>query len=161
MSAQHTVADGFVTVQVPDGWEVAEDPAQGIELVAVAPEDGGLFRANLVLAVADVAMSFADWQKGTDVYLSRELRDHLILDLEKLSVGEPRQHPAGRRLATYATVENESVTMQQWSALVDGRGVTLTATCGTLAFAATTQLEEAAASLRVGGLPLVGRSVAQ
>ena len=145
---QESVADGFVTISVPAAWETVRDPYPGVELVVVEPEQGGLFRANLVLAVADVTMSFADWQKGTDVYLAKELRDYVLLDLEKLSVGG---HPGGRRLATYATAANQSVTMEQWTTLVDGRGVTLTASTGTLTYANHSSLmAEIVASLRVG-----------
>ena len=122
------LAGGFVSVEVPDGWEQAPDPYPGIELVVVEPEQEGLFRANLVVTVTDVAMSFGDWQKGTDVFLAGELHDYLLLDLERMPVGG---HPGARRLATHATAENQSVTVQQWMTLVGGRGVTLSASCGT------------------------------
>ena len=143
-----SVADGFVTVSVPSAWETVRGAYPGVELVVVEPEQRGLFRANLVLAVADVAMGFADWQKGTDMYLAKELRDYVLLDLEKLPVGG---HPGGRRLATYATSENQSVTMEQWTTLVDGRGVTLTASTGTLTYAHHSFLiADVVASLHVG-----------
>ncbi len=141
------LAGGFVSVEVPDGWEQVSDPYPGIELVVVEPEQEGLFRANLVVTVTDVAMSFGDWQKGTDVFLAGELHDYLLLDLERMPVGG---HPGARRLATYATAENQSVTVQQWMTLLDGRGVTLSASCGTLAFATTgAQLERSARHLRI------------
>lgn len=78
------LAGGFVSVDVPDGWEQASDPYPGTELVVVEPEQEGLFRANLVITVTDVAMSFGDWQKGTDVFLAGELHDYLLLDLERM-----------------------------------------------------------------------------
>lgn len=141
------LAGGFVSVDVPDGWEQASDPYPGIELVVVEPEQDGLFRANLVVTVTDVAMSFGDWQKGTDVFLAGELHDYLLLDLERMPVGG---HPGARRLATHATAENQSVTVQQWMTLINGRGVTLSASCGTLAFAtAGVELERSAHSLRI------------
>lgn len=56
----HQLAAGFVPVQVPDGWEQVSDPSPGIELVVVEPEQEGLFRANFVITVTDVAISFAD-----------------------------------------------------------------------------------------------------
>lgn len=141
------VAEGFVSVDVPDGWEQVGDPYPGVELIVVEPEQDGLFRANLVLTVTEVEMSFADWQKGTDVFLAGELHDYLLLDLERVPVGG---QPGARRLATYATAENQSVTVQQWMTLVEGRGVTLNASCGTLAFAMSgSALESVATSLRI------------
>lgn len=146
------LADGFVSVAVPAAWHVTRSPQEGIELIAVEPEaepdQEGLFRANLVLTVAPIEMTFAEWQTGTDVILAESFADYLLLDLEKPTVGG---HPGGRRLATYATKENESVTMQQWATLVDGRGVTLTATSSTVTHATHAALvAQVVASLEVG-----------
>lgn len=141
------LAGGFVTVDVPGGWEQVRDAYPGVELAVVEPEQQGLFRANLVVTVADVEMSFGDWQKGTDVFLASQLHDYLLLDLERMPVGG---HPGARRLATHASDDNQSVTVQQWMTLVGGRAVTLSASCATLAFAgAGAELERSAQSLRI------------
>ncbi|MDN5796650.1 MAG: hypothetical protein L0H79_12955 [Intrasporangium sp.] len=145
------VAGGFVRLSAPTHWQTVTEPYPGVGLVVAEPDRDGLFRANLVLAVTEVTMSFADWQKGTDAYLARQQRDYLLLDLEKLPVGG---HPGGRRLATYATAENQSVTMEQWTTLVDGRGVTLTVSTGTLAYALHAgRVAGIVASLRIGAGP--------
>ncbi|MEW1953097.1 hypothetical protein [Terrabacter sp. NPDC080008] len=134
---REVVADGAVSLLVPDAWETVHHPHDGVELVVVEPEQDGLFRANLVLTVTDVAMSLRDWQVGTESYLAAHLADYVPLDAELLAVGG---QPGLRRLATYATEDNRSVTVEQRSTLVDKTGVTLTATTSTLAWAAQSQL---------------------
>lgn len=134
---REVVADGSVSVLVPDAWETVHRPADGVELVVVEPEQEGLFRANLVLTVTEVAMSLGDWQVGTESYLAAHLADYVPLDAERLDVGG---HPGLRRLATYATDDNRSVTVEQRATLVDGLGVTLTATTSTLAWSAQGEL---------------------
>lgn len=134
---REVVADGAVSLLVPDAWETVHHPHDGVELVVVEPEQDGLFRANLVLTVTDVAMSLRDWQVGTESNLAAHLADYVPLDAELLAVGG---QPGLRRLATYATEDNRSVTVEQRSTLVDKTGVTLTATTSTLAWAAQSQL---------------------
>jgi len=134
---REVVADGAVSLLVPDAWETVRHPHDGVELVSVEPEQEGLFRANLVLTVTDVAMSLRDWQIGTESYLAAHLADYVPLDAERVAVGG---QPGLRRLATYATEDNRSVTVEQRSTVVDGVGVTLTATTSTLAWAAQAEL---------------------
>lgn len=42
-------------VQVPNGWIVADDPPDGLALVALAPESDAPVRANLVVTISDRA----------------------------------------------------------------------------------------------------------
>jgi len=134
---REVVAGGAVSLLVPDAWETVHHPHDGVELVVVEPEQEGLFRANLVLTVTDVSLSLRDWQVGTESYLAAHLADYVPLDAERLTVGG---QPGLRRLATYATDDNRSVTVEQRATVVGGTGVTLTATTSTLAWAAQGEL---------------------
>ncbi len=118
---------------VPADWEIRLDPAEGTAYAVLeAPReiDGHpAFRANLVATVGTTGgLGFRDWQAGTDELLPRVLADYQLIDLEKLTID---RHPGGRRLAHHASEEAGPLTMEQWFALVDGTGYTLTATVDT------------------------------
>lgn len=125
-------AEMTVPLVVPDGWEPLPDPPEGIDWVAREPGDPSAsdqFRANLVLTVLPTGgLGFRDWQAGTDELLPRVLDDYLLVDLERIEVDGV---PGGRRLAHHAGPGGEALTMEQWFALVDGTGHTLTATVET------------------------------
>lgn len=84
-------------------------------------------------AMINASISVRDWQAGTDELLTGQLTGHQLIDLEKLEVGGLL---GGRRLAQHIMLAADEtgedaavpVTMEQWSALVDGTGYTLTAT---------------------------------
>jgi hypothetical protein len=113
----------------PTGWEVVTDEENDSTVIALEPPrqvDGrAAFRANLVFTAVRTGLDFRQWQVNTDILLSDVLTDFLLLDLEKLEVGG---HQGGRRLARHVAADGVDVTMEQWFALVDGMGFTITAT---------------------------------
>lgn len=142
--------DGLFSVAFPPGWEVAWRPTDGVALVALEPELVSPLRANLVVTLSDVPMSFAEWQKGTDVLLPRTLEQYDLIDLQRLELAGA---PAGRRLAHH-TVDGNAATMEQWSILQDGRGYTLTFTVPTMRYGFMVEgLRVIAASFRPGPTP--------
>ncbi|WP_250445793.1 DUF1795 domain-containing protein [Actinotalea sp. C106] len=138
-------ADGRLSLEVPPGWEVVEAPSPGVALVVVEPQDGTEFRSNLVLTVGELppTMTFRDWQAGNDELLGSSLQEYLLVDLEHTEVGGL---PAVRRLAHHTAPPDLPVTLQQWAVLVDGQGVTLSATTTDLGFGRLAPVFE-----RVGG----------
>lgn len=125
-----TTTDGAVSLTVPAPWQVRRD-VEGIPLMAT--EDGPTFRTNAVLTYSALpeGMSFDDWQRLNDQALPASLTDFLLLDLERLPVAG---RDGARRLAHHAGEEQESLTMEQWMAVVGDTGVTLTLTCDTLRY---------------------------
>src|SRR5206468_177335 len=61
--------------------------------------------------------------------------DYLLLDLERLPVAGL---PGGRRLARHVSPEGVDLTMEQWFVLVDGAGITVTATVDSWRYDAVT-----------------------
>lgn len=133
-------------LSVPTGWEVfsggpgevahavgaaLEPPREGAEAAAPA----AAFRANLVLAVVPTRLDFRQWQVNTDLLLPQVLHDYLLLDLERLPVAGL---PGGRRLARHVSPEGVDLTMEQWFVLVDGAGITVTATVDSWRYDAVT-----------------------
>ena len=116
----------------PDGWEVLVDERAQTAAALEPARDAGAFRANLVLTVVPTALDFRGWQRNTDLLLPRVLHDYLLLDLERVQVAG---RPGGRRLARHLAPDGTDVTMEQWFALVDGAGVTLTGTVDTWRYA--------------------------
>ena len=111
--------------RAPTGWDVLPMKPPD-RLIVVEPEGLEGFRANLVLTVMDNGgISFRDWQAGTDELLPQQLQSYQLLDLERIELGG---HPGGRRLAQHVVSGPTPVTMEQWFALVGGRGYTLTGT---------------------------------
>lgn len=125
-----------VALPLPEEWEVLGTPPEGTALVAVEPPEGDRFRTNVVVTVDDVGpMSLRDWQAGNDRLLPNALRGYVLIDLELLPVDG---HDGVRRLAHH-TVEPvtgglQAVTMEQWAAVVEGTGYTVTVTAATLRF---------------------------
>lgn len=130
---EHRDAAGRFVLSLPADWQLADTPGPAIPLVAAEPEVGrGEIRANVVVTVDAVTMGFKDWQLGNDQLLPGALREYHLLDLERLSVSG---HEGVRRLATH-TVQDRSVTMEQWAGLVDEQGWTVTFTVPTMRYAA-------------------------
>lgn len=128
----HDPAGRFV-LSLPAAWRLADPPGPAIPLVAAEPEVAeGAFRANVVVTLDAVTMSFEDWQLGNDQLLARAMREYQLLDLERLTVSG---HEGVRRLATH-TVDGRSVTMEQWAGLVGHDGWTVTFTVPTTRYAA-------------------------
>ena len=130
---EHRDAAGRFVLSLPSDWQLADPPGPAVPLVAAEPEptDGG-FRANVVVTLDAVTMGFEDWQLGNDQLLAGALREYQLLDLERLPVSG---HEGVRRLATH-TVQDRSVTMEQWAGLVGQHGWTLTFTVPTMRYAA-------------------------
>jgi hypothetical protein len=120
-------------LSLPADWQLADPPGPAVPLVAAEPEVAlGEFRANVVVTVDAAAMGFKDWQLGNDQLLPGALREYQLLDLESLTVSG---HEGVRRLATH-TVQDRSVTMEQWAGLVGQQGWTVTFTVPTMRYAA-------------------------
>jgi len=133
MTTLVSVANGGIGLVVPADWETTLDGAPGIPVAAMAPPTPTPFRTNVVVTVGDVpaAMTSREWQAGTDLLLTESLEQYQLLDLEHVTVAGLE---AVRRLAHHVTDEGIAVTMQQWAVLVEGHGVTLTATVPTVDF---------------------------
>ena len=123
-------AAGF-TLPLPEAWERLEGPSPGIALVAMEPEQGGRFRANVVVTVEELTetLDLEGWQASSDEHLSSALDGYLLLDRERTALNG---HDAIRRLAHHARPETGSITMEQWAMVVGRMGVTLTASTSTL-----------------------------
>ncbi|MGH8867256.1 MAG: hypothetical protein ACRDYU_04585 [Actinomycetes bacterium] len=124
---------GFA-VSLPEGWDHVDDPQPGVALVALEPDRGTGFRANLVVTVDEVpdGVDLAGWQAGCDELLARTLVDYLLLDLH--TVSNERGPAAVHRLAHHLVNDAEAVTMAQWAVLRGRTGLTLTASAATLAY---------------------------
>ena len=126
-------AAGGFALPLPDDWERLEGPSPGISLVALEPERGERFRANLVVTVEELAggLDLEGWQASTDEHLPGALHGYLLLDREWT---ELNGRPVIRRLAHHARPETGSITMEQWALVVERRGLTLTASASTLEY---------------------------
>jgi hypothetical protein len=119
---------------VPDDWECVEDPQPGVALVALEPDSGAGFRANLVVTVDALpeGEDLVTWQAGSDALMARDLDDYVLLHLD---LPEPDgSAPFVHRLAHHAVGGTEAVTMRQWAIARGRTGVTLTASVTTLAY---------------------------
>lgn len=115
---------------VPEGWEVVEpgtgEVAEAVVTALEPPRQAPVgFRANLVLSVVGTGLDFRQWQVNTDIMLPQALTDFVLLDLERLEVAG---HPGGRRLARHVGPDGTDLTLEQWFTLVDGAGITVSAT---------------------------------
>lgn len=121
---------GF-TLPLPEAWERLEGPSPGIALVALEPERGGRFRANVVVTVEELAdgLDLEGWQASTDGHLPTALDGYLLLDRERTALNG---RDVIRRLAHHARPETGSITMEQWALAVGRVGLTLTASTSTL-----------------------------
>lgn len=135
--------------EVPTGWEVLGESEQADDLIALEPDTGAGFRANLVLTVVDNdGLDFAQWQDLTEQGLPAVLADYLLLDRGRATVAA---HEGGRRLAHHAAPDGTPVTMAQWFTAAGAYGHTLTATVPDLRYAELADLfDEVAGSWRLG-----------
>jgi hypothetical protein len=125
----HRHPAGFC-VPMPRGWEVAVDPRPDIALLAVAPDAGDGFRANVVVTLEELGgWSLRDWQDGTGMMLAASLRDYVLLDLERL---DHRPGMPGLRRLCHHVASGAAVTLEQWCHVWDGCGLTVSATSPSL-----------------------------
>ncbi|MGQ0630723.1 MAG: hypothetical protein ACT4P1_06740 [Sporichthyaceae bacterium] len=119
------------SLPIPPGWEIHGEPRVTLPVLMTAPDDGGGEgpQANILVTVSELpaAMTFRDWQLGTDQLLGQTLDEYLLLDLEHVSLGG---HPGVRRLGCH-NAGGRAVTMEQWAAAVGTRGLAVTATVST------------------------------
>lgn len=112
-------------------WEATED-VPGCALVAVEPERGPHFRANVVVTVeeAGAAGDLEEWVDRQVEGLRRSLVRPWLLDRETTEVGG---RPAVRVLAHHYVSEH-AVTLEQWTLLAGDHSLVLTASCDTLEY---------------------------
>lgn len=133
------VATAGYSIEVPPDLVHDVEPAEGLSLVAVA---AGLritgFAPNHVITLDNAPdaddgrpATLRDWQVAVDLVHEESLDGYCLIDIEQLEIGG---HPGMRRLASYASAEGRSLTMQQWCTIVDHRAYTLTSTVATLDF---------------------------
>jgi hypothetical protein len=149
MTTMQRVTAGNVGVAVPEDWEARLDVLAGVPFVAIAPSTPVPFRSSAVVTVGDVleAMTFREWQAGTDEILPTSLQSYQLLDMEPVTVSGLK---GVRRLAHHVTPDGVGVTMQQWAVLTEGHGVTLTVTVPTAELGALTEIvDEIGRSLSV------------
>ena len=117
-------------MRCPGAWTQLPTDVEGLALLAVAdtgPESG--FRPTVVISRSRVgALTLADWEAGTESILAERLTGYLLLDA---GPGDLAGLAASYRLATYANDARSELTAQQWSAIADGQGLSLTVTCAT------------------------------
>jgi hypothetical protein len=130
MEYRHPAA-GF-TLPLPEGWERVDD-TPGVALVAVQPERGGWFRANVVVTIEQLAAgtTFAEWTEAADEPVREALHRYMRIDDEMFEVD---RRAVRRTLAHHTTEDNHAVTMEQWALAENGCGYTLTASAGTLGY---------------------------
>jgi len=113
----------------PAGWEVGPQTAHDSTMLALEPARpmvlGPGFRASLVFTAVPTELDFRQWQVNSDLLLPKVLSDYVLLDLERLQVAGCS---GGRRLARHVGPGGVDLTMEQWFLLVDGVGITVTAT---------------------------------
>jgi hypothetical protein len=138
MIVRYRHPSGF-SLPLPAEWERVEDPAPGIALIAVEPEHGGAFRANLVVTVEPVppGLDLDAWQARAEERQAAVLRGYVILDRERL---ELQGRAAVRRLVHHAREDVGSITLEEWAVADEGRGITLSASAGTLEYDALAAL---------------------
>ncbi len=141
--------DGLVHVSLPEDWSLLESGRAGAPLIAAEPDRGSDVRANVVVTRDDVsAMTFEQWQLGTDEALPRTLAEYQLLDLERLTVDG---HPAVRRLAHHTLEGSVAATVDQWAVLVGTDGYTVTFTLPTTRYAPMAAgLDAIGATIRFG-----------
>lgn len=135
---------GF-TLPLPPWWELREDVDQKVAMIAVEPDAGTGFRANVVVTVDEVpeGASLSDWQELNDRVSVEVMTDYLLIDEETFRhAGRTFQ----RRLAHHTVDETIPVTIQQWSTLAGGSGYTLTGSATTLTFSQTAGMFAAVAA---------------
>lgn len=137
----------------PAAWSMVDPATLGAPAVVAAalePEHGG-FRASAVLtATAQADLTFADWQNRTDEELPTLLQDYRLVDLQHVEVAG---RPGGRRLAHHVAHGGTCVVLEQWSAVADGVGWSLTWTVDVLRYAEVHDLARASLErLRIGSV---------
>jgi hypothetical protein len=124
------LAVGTLSLDLPPGWQLVDEPPAAVALLAVAPGGSSAVRPNVVVTVDDVSGldGLRDWQEGSDRLMAGALTGYHLLDLERLTLAGV---DGVRRLAHHVTGDATSVTLEQWAFVLAGQGVTLTGTGGT------------------------------
>jgi hypothetical protein len=146
---EHRHPEHRTAISLPPTWTVRLDEPEGVALLGIETEtDPWGFRTNLVITVEnlDRGTNLHSWQAGATKLLPEALTDFLLLDLQPANVGEC---PGLRRLAHH-DADGRAVTMEQWATIDGDRGLTLTASVSTLAYAGLAgQLAAIAGTFRV------------
>ncbi|MFD5734665.1 hypothetical protein ACFWIY_17805 [Streptomyces sioyaensis] len=119
-------------IALPEHWEKVESPGPPVALIAVEPQDGKAFRANVVVTAEDV-QDAQQWQQTVDQALEDHLHDYLLLDEEPAGTGT-------RRLFHHMLPEAGAITAEQWSWTAVHRGFTVTASAATFDYDAKADL---------------------
>ncbi|MCX6399066.1 MAG: hypothetical protein NTX33_03925 [Propionibacteriales bacterium] len=138
-----------ITVAVPRHWASRKDPEHGIVVAARAralPASG--FAPEIVLRTVPVDAELAAWRADALAALSRQLDDFDLEDADEFDLAE--QPVAYRRFAhRFGAVD---VLCDQWAWVVDGTGVTLTASVARAEYADYCDLfEDVAATVEISG----------
>ncbi len=126
-------ARGF-SLLVPIGWEQVVDLRADTAFVAVEPDRGAGFRANLVVTIEELPseLNLIAWQAMAEPMLQRVLGDYLLIDLEHLD--DNPDDPAIRRLMHHVVEESGPITAEEWSSARGAMGYTLTCSISTPAY---------------------------
>lgn len=136
---------------LPAEWERVEDSQPGVPLIAVEPDHGLGFRANVVVTVEQLPEGYdlETWQAASEQLLPQQLHEYLLIDSERVEIAG---YSALRRLAHHAQAESGAVTMEQWAVTAGEYGLTLTTSVGTLAYTDHTDTFAGMAdAFRIGG----------
>lgn len=138
-----------LSVSVPSSWRRRDDPARGVVMAArapVVPASG--VRPELVVRIVTVGHDDADaWRRTALRELAVALDDFALEDddLWDLDGHEVRYHRFAHRL------DGVDVLCDQWGWLVDGLGVTLTASAARVDYPEWCDVFEAVAETVVVG----------
>jgi hypothetical protein len=133
MAAEYRHPELGFSIALPPGSEVQGDPAPGLALVALDPEQRGPFRANLVVTVEELAGRFTDVGAYTDASIAdqeRALDAYRLIDRTEATL---RGGEATRTLGHHDAA-GMAVAVDQWRLVHGDRGYTITASCWALEY---------------------------
>lgn len=105
-------SSGF-TIQVPNDWQVVEDPSPEIAVAALAPPDESGFSRNVTLTVGPLAPEWYDaraWQQAAVEKLLTALEDAQLIDV---IIDDDGADDAFRQVITYV-VDGRALVLEQW-----------------------------------------------
>lgn len=115
-------------LRLAEGWQQVETGPEAA-FAALHPDDGSGFRSSVVLTTSIVgALDAERWAAGTAAVLADRLIGFLLLDDAEARLGGL---PARRLLVSYVDDAVRDLTLEQWSAVTEGRGIALSFTCAT------------------------------
>lgn len=116
------VGQGF-EIAVPKFWERLVNLNSTVAFVAREPDNGGVFRANIVVTVEDIDDQ-ERWQRVAMRALAEHLQDYLLLD-------ERSEGGGVQRLFHHLVPDSGAITAEQWAWPAGHLGFTLTASAAT------------------------------